>query len=121
MVSVIAGQPSVVPGILMSRLGSPTIFQSSAASATVSSVSWARPGETSIETRPSTPSVASKTGRMTLQASRTSSVVMVCGGLVDVGAGRRELAHLRVVALAVGERGLEDRRVGRHPDDVAVL
>ena len=81
MVSVIAGQPSVVPGILISRLGWSTIRQSSAASVTVCSVSCAKPGETSIETRPSTPSVASNTGRMTLHASRTSSVVIVCVAL----------------------------------------
>ncbi len=60
----------------MKRLGSPTVSQSSAASFTVPAVSFASPGETSIETRPSTPSVASKTGRMTRQASRTSSVVI---------------------------------------------
>ena len=76
MVSVIAGQPASVPGILIITLGWSTVFHSAAASVTVSSVEWARPGETSMETRPSTPSVASKTGRMTLQASRTSSVVM---------------------------------------------
>ena len=81
MVSVMAGQPSLVPGILMRRLGWSTIRQSSAASLTVSPVSWAKPGDTSIETRPSTPSVASKTGRITLQASRTSSVVMTCVAL----------------------------------------
>jgi hypothetical protein len=42
-------------------------------------------------------------------------------GAVDVGAGGRELTDLGVVALAVGQRGLEDRRVGRDADDVAVL
>ena len=81
IVSVMAGQPSFVPGILMNRLGSPTIRQRSAASFTVSAVSCAKPGETSIETRPSTPSVASKTGRITVHASRTSSVVMTCVAL----------------------------------------
>ena len=71
-----AGQPSGVPGILIIRFGWSTVFQRSAASATVASVSWARPGETSIETRPSTASVASYTGRITWHASRTSSVVI---------------------------------------------
>ena len=64
-----------VPGIV-DDVAAMTVFQRSAASATVASVSWASPGETSIETRPSTWSVASYTGRMILQASRTSSVVI---------------------------------------------
>ena len=42
-------------------------------------------------------------------------------GLVDVGARGGELTDLAVVALAVGEGGGEDRRVGGDPDDVVVL
>src|SRR3954466_14222615 len=75
-VSVIAGPASGVPGILISRLGWSTVFQRSAASATVASVSCARPGDTSIETRPSTVPLASYAGRMISQALRTSSVVI---------------------------------------------
>ena len=39
-------------------------------------------------------------------------------GRLDVGAALGELAHLRVVGVALGQRGLEDRRVGGDPDDV---
>lgn len=56
---VIAGSPSTVAGILMNRLGRSTIHHSARASAIVLSVSLARRGSTSMETRPSTPSVAS--------------------------------------------------------------
>jgi hypothetical protein len=44
---------------LMCTLGRSTVAQSSFACAMVASVSWARSGETSIDTRPSTPFVAS--------------------------------------------------------------
>ena len=56
-VAVIAGRPSIVAGILISTLGRSTILASSWAWATVPAVSWARPGSTSMDTRPSTPSV----------------------------------------------------------------
>ncbi len=74
-VSLMAGAPSVVAGILMNRLGRSTSCHSSLAEAKVASVSNARSGATSIETRPSTPLVASKTGFSTSQALRTSVVV----------------------------------------------
>jgi hypothetical protein len=48
------------------------IHASDLASATVSAVSCARRGSTSIETRPSTPPVASNTGRSTSQPHLTS-------------------------------------------------
>ena len=70
-----AGRPSPVAGILTSTFGRSTILLSSFAWAMVPSVSRARPGSTSIDTRPSTPPVASKTGANRSQASRTSSVV----------------------------------------------
>ena len=68
------------------------------------SVSWARPGATSIETRPSTPSVASKTGRMIV-----AGVADVVGGELEDRPGRRRRRaaassrDLLVVPLAVGE------------------
>jgi hypothetical protein len=54
-----AGSPALVAGILMKRLGRSTSHHSWRASATVFSVSWANLGSTSIDTRPSTPSLAS--------------------------------------------------------------
>jgi hypothetical protein len=54
-----AGTPAIVAGILMNRLGRSTSHHSARASATVRSLSWARAGATSIDTRPSTPSLAS--------------------------------------------------------------
>jgi hypothetical protein len=72
---VIAGRPSGVAGILIIRLGRSTVFHRSTASVTVASVSWALPGSTSSETRPSLPPVDCHTLRNTSQARRTSSVV----------------------------------------------
>ena len=56
---VIAGSPSRVAGILMNRFGRSTAHQRKRASAMVFSVSLARRGSTSRETRPSSPPVAS--------------------------------------------------------------
>ena len=58
-VRVIAGSPSSIAGILMYALGRSTSHHSARASATVASVLCAFRGSTSIETRPSTPLVAS--------------------------------------------------------------
>ncbi len=55
----IAGTPSFVAGILMSTFLRPTSWNSLAACATVSSVSRARSGDTSRDTNPSAPPVAS--------------------------------------------------------------
>ena len=73
--AVIAGRPCLAAGILMNRLGRSTSHHSARASATVRSVSWAIRGSTSMDTRPSTPLVASYTGRSTSHACRTSDVV----------------------------------------------
>lgn len=74
MTSVIAGRPALVAGILMSVFGRSTSQASCLASATVALVLCARRGSTSMETRPSWPSVASKTGRrMSAASSRPPS------------------------------------------------
>src|SRR4029453_15164607 len=52
MVVVIAGRPASVAGILMNRFGRSTSHHRCAASASVASVSCARPGATPMETRP---------------------------------------------------------------------
>ena len=117
MTAVIAGRPASVAGILISRLGRSTIFHSSIACGMVLSVSCASRGSTSIDTRPSTPSESSYCLASTSHALRTSSVVTVRIVGVDVGAALGELADLRVVGVALGQRGLEDRRVGGHADD----
>ena len=57
--SSMAGRPSLVPGILMKRLGRSARAWSSLAAATVRDVSWASSGETSSDTQPSTPRVRS--------------------------------------------------------------
>ena len=59
MAWVIAGSPSTVAGILMSRFGRSTIHHSARASAMVFAVSLASRGSTSSDTRPSWPPVAS--------------------------------------------------------------
>jgi hypothetical protein len=56
---VMAGRPAWVAGIFTIRLGRSTIHHSNSASAAVRRLSSARPGSTSIDTRPSRPSVAS--------------------------------------------------------------
>ena len=58
-VSVIAGIPGAVAGILMNRFGRSTSHHSCLASATDLAVSLASRGSTSMDTRPSTPSDAS--------------------------------------------------------------
>jgi len=57
--AAMAGRPCRAAGILTSRLGRSTSHHRNLASATVASVSWASRGSTSIDTRPSTPPVAS--------------------------------------------------------------
>ncbi|SII80508.1 Uncharacterised protein [Mycobacteroides abscessus subsp. abscessus] len=59
MVSAIADSPSSVAGILIIALGSPTRSHMIFAAVAVPAVSRASGGGTSIETRPSAPSVAS--------------------------------------------------------------
>src|SRR5262249_55599464 len=61
--SSIAGRPSFVPGILIKRLGRAARANRSLAAARVLAVSWARVGDTSSETHPSTPFVSSSMGR----------------------------------------------------------
>ncbi len=75
MVALIAGNPSRVAGILISTSSRPTRSWRSRACAMVASVSWARPGSTSIETRPSLPFVARYVSAKRSHASRTSVVV----------------------------------------------
>ena len=70
--AVIDGRPASVAGILIITFGRSTSHHSALASAVVLSVSWAIRGSTSIDTRPSSPSVASYTGRSTSQAHRMS-------------------------------------------------
>ena len=104
-------------GILISRFGRSTIFHSSMACRMVLSVSCASRGSTSMDTRPSTPPEASY-----CLAQHVAGVAHVVGGDradggVDVGAPLGELLDLRVVGVALRQRGLEDRRVGGDADD----
>ena len=73
MASSMAGMPSGVPGILMNRLGRPARACSSLATASVVLVSRASSGDTSSDTKPSTPSVRSYTGRKRSAARVMSS------------------------------------------------
>ncbi len=59
MSSSIAGTPSGVPGTLMNRFGVAAFSCSALASSTVLFVSCANFGDTSSDTQPSTPLVAS--------------------------------------------------------------
>ncbi len=68
-----AGTPSAVPGILIITLGRLHWLQRRCASAIVARVSRARWGPTSIETKPSLPPLASKTGRNWSAAAPTSA------------------------------------------------
>ena len=60
--SLMAAKPSCVTGILMQRFGRPDLSCTALAAAKVLALSWARSGDTSSETHPSTPSVRSKAG-----------------------------------------------------------
>ena len=75
--SSIAGSPGSVAGIFTIRFGRSTSFAIQRAWANVFSVSYAIPGSTSIETKPSAPSVASNAGLSTSHASRMSSSARV--------------------------------------------
>ena len=112
-----AGRPSTVAGILMRTLSRSTAAASSLAWSTVLPVSWASRGSTSIDTRPST-----TVGRVVDRLEDVAGVADVLGrqaehGLVDGLAVGRELAQVGVVAVTLGQRGLEDRRVGGHAHD----
>src|SRR6478752_8920782 len=72
--AVMAGSPSLVAGILISTFERSTADQRARAEAMVPSVSLARSGSTSIETRPSALSSPASGAKMS-QALRTSSVV----------------------------------------------
>ncbi len=117
--AVIAARPSSVAGILMNRFGRSTSAHRSLADAIVASLSCARWG------RP-----RSRRGRRRRRWPRRARARRRrCGRrggdredrLVDVLAGGGEARDLVVVPLARRQRGREDRRVRRHPDDVAVL
>ena len=70
----IAGTPAAVPGIFTITFGRSTDFHSRRASAIVASVSFAEPGEHSIDTKPSLPT-RSWRARKTSHAVRTSSTI----------------------------------------------
>src|SRR5918912_896187 len=74
--SSIAGTPSSVPGILIIRFGRSTRRQNSRACSSVASVSWARAGSTSSDTKPSPPCCSSQTRRSTSHAERTSVIAI---------------------------------------------
>ena len=79
----IAGTPAAVPGIFTMTFRRSHSCQSRRASRMEPSVSFARCGPTSIETNPSDPFVASKTGRNASAARRTSSTAS-CSKIANV-------------------------------------
>ena len=97
----------------MKRLGRPAVAWSVFATSRVRALSSASSGETSSETQPSTPSVASWIGRnrsaARLRSSTASSKNRSSTGLVLA----REGADRVVVEAAVPDGLLEDRRVRR--------
>ena len=77
-----AGKPSTVPGILIMTFGRSTAANKRCASETVRWVSRASAGETSSETKPSWPPLATYTGVNTSQAACTSAIASrskICG------------------------------------------
>src|SRR5207237_9994223 len=68
------GQAFLRAGILMKRLGRPARACRAFAAARVLAVSWARTGETSRDTHPSTPCVLCQIGRKRSAARVTSSI-----------------------------------------------
>ena len=120
MAAVMAGRPSSVAGILISAFGRSTASHSVLGRGDAcASVSWARSGSTSIETRPSTPGRRRTTGARTSQALRTSSVVSSKTPSSTSAPVGGELADLVVVALAVGDaRAAKIVGLVVTPDDV---
>ena len=101
----------------MRTFGRSTAAARALASSTVLAVSCASRGSTSIDTRPSWPPLASNTGRKTSHASRTSWVVRANTASSTVFPASASSRDLGVVGVPLGQGGLEDRRVGRDPDD----
>ena len=118
--AVIAGSPARVAGILISRLGRSTILCSSCACAMVAGGVVRQPG-VDLDGDPA----VGVPGGLEGGGEQVAGVADVVGGdlpdgVVDVGAAGGEFADLLLVGRAVLERGLEDRRVRGHPDDVRV-
>ena len=114
--SSIAGRPSLVPGILMKRLGSAALARCrSLAAARVLAVSCASSGDTSRDTHPSTPFVRSWIGRNRSAARvRSSSASSKKSALARL-ALLQLLADRGVVGRAVLDRVVEDRRIRGQP------
>ena len=107
-----ASTPGLVAGTFTSRLARSTRLTHWRASAIVASASWASPGLTSTETKPSPPSLHSQTGRRMSQASAISVVTRLARISL---ASWPALANSRsgpVVVGALGDGGGKDRRVG---------
>ena len=118
--AVIAGRPSRVAGILISALGRSTADHRARAEAMVPVGVVGQVG-LDLDRDPAVGRRAVGDGR-----EDVAGVADVLGGeledhLGDVGAVGDQLAHLLVVALAVGDGAGEDRRVRGHADDVLVL
>ena len=120
IVSSIACRPSSVAGILMKRLGRSTSPCRRMASDFVLSVSCARSGSTSSETQPSLPLPSSETERRMSQASRMSSLASCQKISFGSSCSRAQLPDLLVIGVALGDRALEDRRIGGHAHDALI-
>ncbi len=100
----IAGTPAAVPGIFTMTFGRSHSVQRRRASRIDPSVSFARCGPTSIETNPSAPFPASKTGRNASAARRTSSTAscskIANGSLFSPLARRTSSSYSSVSAIA---------------------
>ena len=95
--SSIAGTPSGVPGILTNRLARSPCRWMRAAASMLPAVSAASSGDSSIDTQPSTPSVASNTGRNRSAARRRSSSASSMNSASPDSPAARLVADARVV------------------------
>ena len=116
MLASIAGRPSGVPGILMKRFCRPARACSSAAAATVASVSYAQLGR-HLERHPAVDPV----GALVHPEEQVGGPAQVLDRELEeqrlaLDPGRRLLAD-RVVVEAAADRLVEDRRVRREPGD----
>ena len=117
IVSSIAGRPSRVAGILISRLGRSTSACRRAASAIVR-VGVVGQVRVDLERDPAVLAVALVPDRPQHVAGVADVVAREREeDLLRVGLGGRQLADLVVVGVALGDRALEDRGVGGHADD----
>ena len=119
--SSIADAPSLVPGILMNNWRRLAFSGSAMDCATVFFVSYARSGETSSDTKPSTPACSFVNRTEQIGGARQILHSQLKEQLFAGKAGPHEPANLRIVRFAMSDSVVEDRRIGGQPRDRKIV